>query len=120
MNARLPIAPRTRADCVDGPRPCPHRSCRHHVHHVARRGRCGAAAPADAPTCALDLADEGPRTLGEIAKVFGLTRERVRQIEAKALGKVRARLRLQGLDVGDMVEGFTTVGEIEGFTTAKP
>jgi RNA polymerase primary sigma factor len=33
-----------------------------------------------------------PRTLGEIGERFGVTRERVRQITAKALGKLRARL----------------------------
>ncbi len=32
------------------------------------------------------------RTLAEIGAVFGLTRERIRQIEARALGKLRARI----------------------------
>jgi RNA polymerase primary sigma factor/RNA polymerase nonessential primary-like sigma factor len=31
-----------------------------------------------------------PQTLEEIGKIFGLTRERVRQIESSALGKLRA------------------------------
>ncbi len=35
------------------------------------------------------LKDNKPRTLEEVGKVFGVTRERIRQIEAKALRKLR-------------------------------
>jgi len=35
------------------------------------------------------LDDGSPRTLEEVGKVFGVTRERIRQIEAKALRKLR-------------------------------
>jgi RNA polymerase primary sigma factor len=35
------------------------------------------------------LADGRPRTLEEIGKLFGVTRERIRQIECKTLGKLR-------------------------------
>jgi RNA polymerase sigma factor (sigma-70 family) len=38
---------------------------------------------------------ENPKTLAEIGKIFGLTRERIRQIEIKALGKLRAHLDLE-------------------------
>ena len=35
------------------------------------------------------LADGEPRTLEEVGRAFGVTRERVRQIEAKSLAKLR-------------------------------
>jgi RNA polymerase primary sigma factor len=38
------------------------------------------------------LDDEEPKTLNEIGERLGLTRERVRQIEVQALGKLRDRL----------------------------
>jgi RNA polymerase primary sigma factor len=35
------------------------------------------------------LADDQPKTLREIGEVMGLSRERVRQIESRALNKLR-------------------------------
>jgi Sigma-70, region 4 len=47
-------------------------------------------------------------TLEEIAEIMGCTRERVRQIEQRALMKLRKRLRLEGIKpedlLGDMVD----------------
>src|SRR4051794_26622508 len=43
------------------------------------------------------LTDGQPRTLDEIGKEFGLTRERIRQIEAKTLSKLRRPSRSQKL-----------------------
>jgi RNA polymerase primary sigma factor len=44
------------------------------------------------------LAGHTPHTLAEIGRVVGLTRERIRQIELKALGKLRFRARKAGVD----------------------
>lgn len=45
-------------------------------------------------------------TLEEIAQHFDLTRERIRQIEAKALRKVRNKLRMRGLTFKDFLDSF--------------
>lgn len=39
-------------------------------------------------SCALDEAEEGSRSLAELADIMGLSRERVRQIEQRALRKL--------------------------------
>ena len=46
-------------------------------------------------------------TLDEIAQHFGLTRERIRQIEAKALRKVRVKLKARGLTFKDLLVSLT-------------
>ena len=43
------------------------------------------------------LVDGQPRTLDEIGREFGLTRERIRQIESKTLSKLRHPSRSQSL-----------------------
>jgi RNA polymerase primary sigma factor len=43
------------------------------------------------------LRDGHPRTLDEVAKIYGITRERIRQIEARGLLKLRQPLRSQRL-----------------------
>ncbi len=43
------------------------------------------------------LADDTPRTLEEIGRNFGVTRERIRQIEAKGMHKLREPARARVL-----------------------
>lgn len=47
--------------------------------------------------------DDRYMTLQEIAEIMGCTRERVRQIEQRALGKLRRRLRAMGYKPDDLI-----------------
>ena len=47
--------------------------------------------------------DERHMTLAEIAEILGTSRERVRQIEQRALGKLRRRLRAMGYKPEDLL-----------------
>lgn len=80
--------PRSRADCIDGPRPCPFVGCKHNLYAdvVGKRGLLKVNFPDLDPTemgpsCALDVADEGDQTLEQVGALMNITRERVRQIE---------------------------------------
>jgi hypothetical protein len=46
----------------------------------------------DGPTCALDVAEAGGLTLEEVGNIIGVTRERVRQMQVRALEKLRKRV----------------------------
>ena len=93
-----PPRPRTRADCVDGPRPCPWAGCRHHLGiDVMGAGGLRLTFPErDDPTdlehsCSLDVADDGViTTLEDVAILMNMSRERARQIEEAALDKLRS------------------------------
>ncbi len=87
--------PKIRAHCVDGPRPCPFVSCRHHLaFEVTAAGGLKANHPETdlddlADTCALDVADRGGVTLEEVGRRLNVTRERIRQEETKALRRLQ-------------------------------
>jgi hypothetical protein len=104
---RLPI---TRGECVNGPRPCPHVGCRHHLYlDVQHGGNIRIAFRDREPdemeySCSLDVADGGVRILDEMATVLGVTRERTRQIFERALVKMRAALERQGITAEDMLD----------------
>jgi len=49
------------------------------------------------------LSSETPRTLESIGKQFGITRERVRQIEKQAIGKLRSLTRNRDMELVDML-----------------
>lgn len=83
--------PRTRGECADGPRPCPWVACKYHLYlDVTRHGSLKFNFPDRdldelRETCALDVADGGPRHLVTVGELMNITRERVRQIERRAL-----------------------------------
>ena len=88
--------PRTRADCLKGgpdeERPCPWITCRWHLYvDVSHRGRLDVEVTEMKHTCVLDVADDGGLTLEEIGDLMGVTRERIRQLEAQILGKLKKR-----------------------------
>lgn len=89
--------PENRSQCVSGgvnaQRPCPWVSCRYHLAVDVERKRVNQLGDPAAmgETCALDIAETGHHTLEEIGDIFGLTRERIRQIEVKTLLKLRLR-----------------------------
>lgn len=89
--------PRNRAECLEGPRPCPFVSCKHHLY-IDVSPRTGAI-KLNFPdlevwdlgeSCALDVADRGGTTLEDVGAIMNLTRERIRQVEVKALAKLEA------------------------------
>lgn len=86
--------PPTRADCPQA-RPCTYLACRYNLVLEA--------APASGESCALDVADRGDHSLAEVGEILGVTRERIRQIEAGALDKIR-RFRREYLDEDEVRE----------------
>lgn len=98
-NEQLPTLPKTRAQCLSMPRPCPFVSCSHHLFlDVSKQN---GTIQYNFPelevwelkeTCSLDVADRGGITLEDTGGLMNVTRERVRQMEAKALGKCAKHL----------------------------
>lgn len=88
--------PKTRADCKDGPRPCPWLSCKFHLYLDVnpKNGALKKNFPDLEPwelkeTCALDVADQGPSTLEIVGEYLNLTRERIRQLETDGKQKLQ-------------------------------
>jgi hypothetical protein len=98
------VKPRTRAECLEGERPCPFVSCKHHLYLdvSARTGAIKLNFPdlevwEMTETCALDVADRGGTTLEEVGAIMNLTRERIRQVEVKGLAKLQALKDMESL-----------------------
>jgi len=111
--------PKKRCDCKDGPRPCPWVMCAWHMlwlvksptyyrdntagNSEARAARHGtdediiALIESLPHSCVLDICDLGKAELEIIGKSIGTTRERVRQIEAKSLRKMKHHSRSKKL-----------------------
>lgn len=88
--------PRTRGDCAGGERPCPWVACRFHLYldvnpdtGTIKLNHPGLEPWELAQSCALDVADDQAGTLDVVGKILNLTRERVRQIEVRALLKIK-------------------------------
>lgn len=111
--------PKTRGDCLTMERPCPFVSCKHHLYlDVMSSGSIHFNFPdlevwELIDTCSLDVAEEGdvPRpgsgegegaTLEQISLLFGITRERIRQIEVAALAKLQRKARV----LRDFADGY--------------
>ena len=88
--------PKTRADCINGPRPCLFVSCKHNLYLDVNpeTGSIKLNFPDKEIqeleyTCALDVAEKGGITLEEVGEIMNLTRERIRQVETRGLIKLR-------------------------------
>jgi hypothetical protein len=101
--------PKTRGDCVDGPRPCPLVSCRYNLYLDINESN-GAikvnhptlAVWEMAETCALDVAErvQGKGvSLGVLAKAMGLSYDRAFQVVDEA--KKRAKEIVHEMSTGD-------------------
>lgn len=97
--------PQTRAECAEGPRPCPYVSCKHHLYLDVNptTGSIKINFPDKdvwemTESCALDIAEIGGITLEEVGSIMNLTRERIRQVEVAGLEK------MQTLDFADSLE----------------
>ncbi len=87
--------PRTRGDCIGGPRPCRWTGCRHHL--AVTSSALGARVRSRDPealreSCALDVADRGGASPPAIAELMGLSETSVFEALASGLAKVRAAL----------------------------
>lgn len=99
--------PLTRDECVDGPRPCPFVGCRHNLYLDVnpQTGTITLNHPdlepwevAEHQSCSLDVAEAGTLTLEEVSDLANVTRERIRQLEVRALLKLKFPMRVAGHD----------------------
>lgn len=91
--------PRTRADCVNGVRPCPYVGCRHHLYlDINQYGNTVKINFPDLEpwelthSCSLDVAAIGGVTLESVGGLVNITRERVRQIQDRTLLRIKPEM----------------------------
>lgn len=91
------VKAKTREECHGAERPCPFVSCQYHLY-LDVSPRTGAI-KLNFPdlevwqmneSCALDVSDRGGTTLEDVGAIMNLTRERIRQVEVRALAKLEA------------------------------
>jgi hypothetical protein len=110
------MRPRTRGDCIGGPRPCPWIGCRYSLARVEQTARGGVRigdstlarnanereldAAIDheldrldrlGDSCSLDVADRGEHALVRVGALLGIVRERARQIQHAAFSSIPRR-----------------------------
>lgn len=73
--------------------PCTQVQCRYHLAHTS----LGDHRREPTRDCALAVANEGPRSNDEVAALLRISGERVRQIEVRALAKLRGNDALRRL-----------------------
>lgn len=99
--------PKTRGDCEKVPRPCPYVGCRHHLALDADGEAIRMDRPDEeiwdrvAPSCSLDLAEEGGLTHDQIAAAMSVTRQRAHQLEIQARANYRIAARRMGIALPD-------------------
>lgn len=102
--------PRTRGECVNAERPCPHLNCKHNTWGPMLAD-CSDEALEKLPvdSCVLDVADRGGHTLDEVGGVMGgVSRQRILQVEKLALARLKKQLGLRDLNMEDL-----STGEVE-------
>lgn len=85
----------TKGRCLKCSEPCKDLKCRHHLYADLKLWQIAAAAPCSV-TCTIKLGTLGGMTLDDVGLYLGMTRERIRQIESKALTKLSGALTRQG------------------------
>lgn len=98
--------PKTRGECKKMSRPCLFVSCKHHLYLdiSEKTGTIKFYHPEKKiweleETCALDVADRGGVRLDDIADILNQTKERVRQVESKAIKKMKEICEEKGIDL---------------------
>lgn len=104
------LRPKTRGDCLEGPRPCPWVSCRYNLYlDVNAKGRVKLQfkeiepGEVDSTLCALDHSDS-EHSPAEVAALTGIPRGDVLLIEERAISKLQKRKLLRSLFCSHGVE----------------
>lgn len=105
------VRPKTRGECLAGPRPCPFVSCRHHlfIDSLTVKGEPRSRfedLEQLAETCSLDVADAGARPARTVGRVMGLSHGRVQQLEYDGCESLKKLL------PADMLQAWTHTTEV--------